>query len=331
MKKSKFIIHLGGQKSGSSAIQGYLFFNRYALYEKGLVYIDKNFSGEQDKCISHNHMLEMIRDETKEALDKKFKLLSTSYKNKNFIFSSEGLCTIAFLKEYADKLSSLTNYFDVQLILYVRNQVEVHYSGWQQWGVPINLDFDTWVSKAVEEDRANWYKIATIWKKYFRKSDFIVKVFNPNNLLNKDIVEDFIMLTGIPSVKSKVPSRANYTFSDLAIQVILNVARINNIDLRDLFQRLKKEPPEFLKLEKENLVLSEKMNTYIKNYYYIKNELLFQTFNIDKEAQTLFNIPLIEPLVDKSCYDLPSLSDEFEKYLEKKYPLLINNIKENNC
>ncbi len=293
-KKPKFILHIGGPKSGSSAIQRYLFFNRYKLEKAGFLYIDKNFEVNQNECISHNHMLDSLLRISYDDLKSKFKKLSKNQQDKTFLFSSEGLCRIKNQEEFSKKFSLLKEFFDVKIILYIRNQGEFIYSGYQQWGVPKNLSFEDWVEIALMENRANWYKIVLAWNKYFDFNDFRVKVYHPDNLLNGDIIDDFIKLTGIPCIKNKVPNKANYTFPDASVKLLMSYTKYKNIEIENLLLNLKKQPPEFLMVKKENLYFSEQLQKRVYDYYQEDNNYLFKELKLDQVSINYFTTPRIK-------------------------------------
>ncbi len=319
MEKQKFIIHIGGQKCGSSAIQGYLYFNRFNLLKKGLIYLDEDFGIDQNKCCSHNHMLSKVRNETLDSLDKKFYLLSKLAKNKTCIFTSEGLCTISHLKEYARKFSLLKKYFDVKIIFYIRNQVEVHYSGWQQWGIQQDLNFKEWCNQAILDNRANWGIVAKVWLEYFDKESFITKVYHLNNLKNKDIVGDFIDISGIPYVESRISNKANYSFSDAAIISIMKVVKNKNLNLSEVISFLKKTPPTFLKGKKENLVLTSELANSISEYYKPYNIELIKKFDFTKGSFELLHTPTIKEYQTSSNINIDILEKELEYFIDNNF------------
>jgi hypothetical protein len=314
-KKPEFTIHIGGQKSGSSAIQGYLFFNRYTLKKQGLVYLDENFGNDMSKAISHNRMLSSLKDLSHKEIGVNAKNLYEQSKD-NIIFSSEGLCRMKDVAVFADKFSEYKEMYDVKIVIYIRNQVELLYSGWQQWGILQGLDFEAWVEKALLQNRANWQTIISCWASSFGTENMKIKVYHPDNLRDKDIVADFIERTDIPLVKSKVPNNANYSFADLAVMVIVTIASKHKYDLKKLLHILKKNPPSFLKLSKENIVLTEILKKKITDYYANSNETLFEDFSISIEEQTLYNSPRVSAIQEISIDTLKALSHKLEVYIE---------------
>ena len=310
-KKKKLFLHIGGQKCGSSAIQGYLFHNRNQLYSNGIAYIDRDFGANPAKAISHSAMLGELRELEASELDRKAELLARDDNVRAALFSTEGLCQMRYLNEHAKQLQILERHFDLEVIFYVRHQAEVLYSGWQQWGC--HLDFDSWVDSAISENRAHWLTIGKIYLESLQSSSFNIRIFSRDKFIGGDIISDYCSLSAIPLFNHDRP--ANPTLPDVTILAVRHLARAHSLTERQCVLELKRQairgnltqlPPKI------NLVCSPKQIEKIDAHYSNSNIEFFNLFNIPKDDAVCFSHPNIGKQATYRSVDVIQHAQELE-------------------
>lgn len=304
-----FFIHIGGPKCGSSAIQSYLYRNRKKLSLSGLTYLDRRFGADLNNCTSHNATLKDLRTLDASTLKGNFSQLAHECPN-NIIYSSEGLCQIKHLDTVAHQLSLASDYYDVEFLFYIRNQAELLYSGWQQWGG--EWTFSEWVKRAMQKNRGNWNRIATTFQSALPNAKWHLQMFDRRLFTGGDVVTDACNILGTPYFKSH--KQSNPTVPDITVLAAQQLAIKKNISVRELIQKIKRaviSESLILKSEKDNLVLSDDLRQIIQKHYFEENEKLFSAFNTPrKEVSSFYNVN-VPSITNYSASDI----DDHENYI----------------
>lgn len=207
----KIILYAGMPKCGSSAVQSMLsaegsFDCKNNKKSKGIVYgaitpgggfiYGKNLA-EKAKVSREKYItsaaaktLISLADEKKEEIKEKINKLSESYNT--LILSREewGMNPEALKKAF-----SFLDYscFSVEIIFFIRPQVQWLNSAWWQWGAWDGNDFETWFDKTVK--KINWYRLFSV----FSKIEWVDKV--NVRVVKGDVVEEFCSLLDIDYIK----------------------------------------------------------------------------------------------------------------------------------
>ncbi len=208
-------IHIGHAKTGTSSIQKFLLEQSKKK--------ECHFLYPETTRIADGHHLLFKSDE--KTLDKLLEEITSTTK-KNIIISSEsGLPNMRhFVAEANYKINffkEISNQFDTKIIYYVRNHFDVLESSFLQHTktnnpelylkllkndsnhslllkehfFPSNIpDQQAWID-VVPTRQFNYYaNVEEFWGAIFAKKNILTKVFQKNNLVNNDIVQDFISL-----------------------------------------------------------------------------------------------------------------------------------------
>lgn len=198
------ILHLGMPKCGSSAIQSYLSSREFhEMSSDKFVYLSIKKGGE----VSYGEELVSEADNSPHGYSTSHNddIINSIPKDKardvvNVInsFIDRGFVVIISNEGWGPKPDSFSDSHEifskinekVEVIGYVRPQVEWINSAWWQWGAWSDVGFDRWVS--VNKKVAQWGKLFEAWEK-----KPWVKSVTPR-LMNKDVVEDFIEYISLP-------------------------------------------------------------------------------------------------------------------------------------
>lgn len=194
MERLELILHIGRHKTGTTALQDYMFINKEYLYEKGYYYLDL-FRRESahhllSECLSSQEFL--LLDNSQKSI--RVKALQSEIvsdikdkgKSKATIISSE-----AFQNTNPEIIRELfsENIFDVKVIAYFREIVGYTSSSYNQeiHAKLIDEDLDVFIDRF----KPSYLNFADEWSKFF--SNFKAKIFDSSNLHNANIVDDFFI------------------------------------------------------------------------------------------------------------------------------------------
>ncbi len=283
----KLILFLGGPKCGSSAIQGLLFFNRARLFKLNqLIYVDKNFGRDINLATSHSRMLSKLQSTDYSDMCVIFRNLSLSMsEGESCIFATEGLCKLNYIDHYANLFSGASKYFSsIEIIIYVRNQVEFIHSAWKQWGIKHKVyDMNDYVGHCLKKDFGNWLRIIDAYKK-IPKSNIIVRPFQGILFKDKNIVNDFMSQINISNsfIEQNPQHNVNISLDDFTMNACINACRIHGIEPLKLIKYIKKEfniPP--MKLD---YLMDSKISSMISAHFASSNTELVSKYGEDLEA-----------------------------------------------
>ena len=196
----RLILHIGGAKCGSSAIQNYLASNAKGLAAKGVL-VPPNWLNASSTVTGEQVLFfEDLLDHQK-GQDYLSHCLSFVAER----MSSEGLTTaiisgenISLHPELAGMLKIASGDFDVTVVLYVRRQDDFLISAWQQWGLKTYASLEDYAASGVDA-LLSWSKMLVPWEQNFGRENIIVRSFQRDRLHKRDVVDDFLQATGISS------------------------------------------------------------------------------------------------------------------------------------
>ena len=192
------ILHIGGAKCGSSAIQAYLAQNSTALAGRGIgvpgtaLDFESDVTGEQiwmfENAATHGLHASALCDKVARLFDN-----ATERGISRIVLSAENICNHPAL---ACVLADATRDRSVQIVFYVRRQDDFLISSWQQWHLKL---YDT--VEAFLADRVGrlgcWMTMIEPWAKAFGDDAIAVRPFTRSHLKDGDVVADFFDCIGI--------------------------------------------------------------------------------------------------------------------------------------
>lgn len=214
---TRAILHIGTEKTGTTALQSYLATHRDALAQRGFRY--SRVAGKTNHLrlylyasegVGHaKTMIDRIgRNSDKEELEANFfKSLENEvyeYNDKIFVFSNEhcrGRLSRAQIVRLYDLLSGLFD--EIKVLVYIRRQDELavsHYSTALKAGhTRENVIPDT----DVKDYFYDYWRFLHRWESIFGEDMLGVRLFEKGALQGDSVVTDFCEATGIPRFPSK--------------------------------------------------------------------------------------------------------------------------------
>lgn len=189
---SELILHIGGAKCGSSAIQAYLRQNADALAERNILLpgnrldFASEVTGEQiwafeDAVTSGPGMADLP--------GRLSSLMNTADEKgaHRVILSAENICNHP---ELAKVVAQARGNRGLKVVFYVRRQDDFLISSWQQWHLKVFGSLEAYLADRVGRV-GNWYSMITPWADVFGDDNVIVRPFVRDQLKEGDVVADF--------------------------------------------------------------------------------------------------------------------------------------------
>ncbi|HFU75912.1 MAG TPA: hypothetical protein ENK66_06665 [Arcobacter sp.] len=201
MKKQLFI-HVGMPKCGSSAIQSLLSSHDFCQTNDDIVYISIDRFGSLiygDKLVHQatksifnysasvdiSHLLN-LEEEIQQDIINNLELLSKDYKT--IVLSNEGWGLRPYEVDKFFKNIFDNTLFEVNIIGFIRPQVEWINSAWWQWGVWTEHSIDYWLEHVIKE--ASWFKYIEVWNSL----NWVANVHF--SLLDSSMIKNFLSKIG---------------------------------------------------------------------------------------------------------------------------------------
>ncbi|MCF8365323.1 MAG: hypothetical protein K9H16_06050, partial [Bacteroidales bacterium] len=310
LQKLTYYFHIGQAKTGSSAIQAFLNYNREKLAKEfGILY--PNFQ-EKDfgTGFYHNHGQISSRFQSVDDYQKYIHFFiecqqyCLEHKIYTVIISWEG-----FQNQMWPGFISLvekTLNIKVKIILYLRRQDLLYESSWKQWGhkFPEFRTIHDYIA-AKDKDHLSYLKN---WFKYFTPEQFIVRTYE-KSCIGVDVVANFLKIFGIQSKVGFIePPENNLNVNAGLKPEIVEMLRLSNsmiesVDDNKLLDMMFISLPD--KYKKRNLftpygflTLEERKKIMMK--YETSNREVAKIF-FGESGKNLFQEP-IEILDDASDY-----------------------------
>jgi len=195
----KVVMHIGGAKCGSSAIQDFLRDNAASLKQRGVLIpsaeLDSgsNVVGHQvwffEHLLNESNASEIVYERLKSLL-----LYMQESQLHTLLISAENLIND---NGFHEMLACSRGLFDVQVIAYVRRQDDYLASAWQQWFSKVYPSLQAYIGDRLGKE-ANWAHLLAGWEERFGRERMTVRRFQRSTLVNGDIIDDFLALLVLP-------------------------------------------------------------------------------------------------------------------------------------
>lgn len=219
----RLILHIGANKTGSSAIQNFLAINNPALREEGIIVPNGNLQAAEN--IGGHHVFgfqELLTEpqEGRKRLEGAIHALDAARPEANAILlSAENLTANRAAPPLFEKL---IEEYDVEVIIYVRRQDELILSSWQQWDSKVWTDFWAWVL-SIAGKLGDWRAHLQSWERVVPRERIRVRLYERQSLEAGDVITDFYSLLGVqrPLDALRYPeSVVNPSFSDAVMDLV---------------------------------------------------------------------------------------------------------------
>lgn len=219
----KLTVHIGANKTGSSAIQRFLSINNLALREEGIIVPNNGFQVADRVQGYHVFGFQELLGNPKEGrkqFEDAIDAVNAAYpRAATTLLSAENLTANPVAPSLFE---NLVERYDAEIIIYIRRQDEYILSSWQQWYSKVSADFWAWVI-SVLGTLGDWRAYLENWETVVPKEKITVRVFERSKLEGGDIVEDFHGLLGIsrPLGDFAYPEdTVNPSFSDAIMDLV---------------------------------------------------------------------------------------------------------------
>ena len=245
----KIIIHIGTEKTGTSAIQEFLLQNKSALLGQGFFYLHmdgrneyRDFSAycmRPGKVDGYFRINGITDKESREKFDSNFlkqfneKISSIPSTTHTVIVSSEHFCSRLNTTEEVSRVYAILQPFfsSMEIVCYLRNQLKKVPS---QYSTAIKsgsiLTFDEFFSKKVcaKHPSDDYHHMLSLWETVFGKDKLNVRLFEKNFFHGGSLFTDFcsILGEGIFNQLHFIPEQQNEALSHSGCKVM---RRINSI------------------------------------------------------------------------------------------------------
>lgn len=197
--KPILIVHIGGGKTGSSAIQTFLGRNRVQLAAQGIIVPDEQLGSGRGygnqvfffaDLAQRADGAEILKAKLRDLVAERHVGRGTRHRPGEpspvaIVLSAENLSNVGDQHHLFEGLSAE---FDIAVLLYVRSQVSYYQAAWQQWHCKRGIERRQWLAQSAH--LGDWLGAAERWSQ-IEPSAFEVKVFERSLLVGGDIVADF--------------------------------------------------------------------------------------------------------------------------------------------
>lgn len=216
--ETRIILHIGANKTGSSAIQDFLRRNWKLLRGHDYLVPDRDLGLSEN--ITGEHVFafqEMFNDSNRAGLEAKLRAL-TKLDNKAVLISAENLSNGSNFQLVGKAIAGL----NCKVVLYIRRQDELLTSSWQQWHSKREIDFNAWLVLALQR-YGHWQRCIDGWETAAGAGNVTVRVFQRTDLANGDVVDDYVSMIGLDEphpVFVRPEGVINPSYSDLITPIV---------------------------------------------------------------------------------------------------------------
>ncbi len=213
----QIILHIGTDKTGSTAIQTCLPANRDWLLSRS-VYLPTTGLGADN---GHARVLEELDTGLLQELARELGQARTAGYARAIV-SWEGM--VRFNRGQIRRLADTLAGFEVRVLIYVRDQAEIIQSAHLQWikmhanarslgtlAEPATLRERIFAYAFLRDPRRNYYRTLRRWQRGLQRPTFSVRAFSKESLTGADVISDFIAQLDIDDNAGfvRTPERTN--------------------------------------------------------------------------------------------------------------------------
>lgn len=303
-KNIKYILHIGTNKTGTTAIQSFLYNNREELKEFGFYYPDFGLHNH-----GHHNLARLLKGAKPDLLNIQSnwqkQLKSHLKKYEKTIISSELFHTF----EHPKILHKFFPRNETLVILYIREHL-VYLMSWYQQAVQlrnITCSFKEYVD--FHYCQLDYSNLISKWKDAYGSANVKIEVFDRTNFINNNIIEDFSEKAGI-SFKSTKPTKKESNKS-IAGNLLFFKLFINNFIEDDNNYRLAYEIARLSDLDPSfsgKITIDPEVGNVIRSKYNSQRYKLKFKYGLN------FNISNLENS-NKNFYDIDNIDRDFKRIL----------------
>jgi hypothetical protein len=318
----RFILHIGGSKCGSSAIQSYLARNSEALAARGVGVPGKALDFASDVTGEQIWYFEdSVASGDTGGVASRLRALSDSAREREIgtvIVSAENICNHPLL---APVFAEALRPNDVHVVFYVRRQDDFLISSWQQWNLKRFDSVEAFLDARAGRD-ARWFSMIAPWADAFGDDALTVRPFLRSALKDGDVIADFFAVSGLANDGLEPLSRnANPSFDEALARLAHRARDVfdgpHDNRFYDVMARLLGE--DALKKGSASSLLDLETRKEVLALYDDENAALKARFMPEVSDGPLFPAPTAENVIETS--EAEKLSDDIAMLTRAVYAL----------
>ena len=281
----KAILHIGGGKTGSSAIQTLLKQNVSKLSRRGVRVPDADLKLRDTTaghCVFH---LQAIFEKGEDVRSHLEPLVMEIGDEQTLLISAENMSNgrnYRLFERFAAE-------YPTKVVFYIRRQDEFLSSAWQQWQSKVRGDRDAWVEASLGK-QVHWLQTIEGWEAAVGKGNVVPRIFERASLPGGDVTRDFLSVLGFNAENLDLPTGGvNDSYSNLITALVEGRTDLFDGPHDDAFYRFVMDllrEADHPRLGSVSL-LTRSQRERILDFYAEENETIRQRYFPDRE--TLFS------------------------------------------
>ena len=210
---AKIYLHIGMHKTASTTLQRFCHINRRWLHERGVVYPSLTFGHINHRRFGHLLCKAPIADIRAGIVDdfwrSRVSPVLQRIGERTCLISYEGLFSLFWRKDHEERIRELQHCLEghqVQALVYVRSQdawCDAMYNQLVKNGTTAKT-YSEWVGEALRRGSADVAQGVRFWSSALGRDNLTVRIFEPDHLIDRDILKDFAATIGITSLAGAV-------------------------------------------------------------------------------------------------------------------------------
>jgi hypothetical protein len=305
--KSRLLIHAGFAKCGSASIRTALFQNFRKLQKDNVFVFDKDLRIARtaaDLIGTAIWSVEQARKRSEklaQRLGEQIAAVSNRKGNHVAILSAENLANPGM----AELFTGLDNRFDVDVVFYLRPQLQWIPSAWKQWGLKMGASLSDFAAQCIDTRRPAFRRDIESWKRTLPAADIHVRFFIPELLVGGNPAQDFFNLLGVSEKQYAFESEARNPSLDVSVLHVLskNPHLFANVHDNRLMLALTRALSK--KFRSKNIqMLSAEQEAKIEECFRDENRWLLNTYCRDTDVDRIYRTHFMPRKADARYSDM---------------------------
>lgn len=286
------VIHIGSQKTGTTAIQGFLTRNTRALRRAGVHYLKAGRTN-----IAHNSMLPLFRSGETADLERAIADECAAAPEATHVLSSE-----MFFRPLPARALAMILPEDLRenakVVCYVRRQDRYLEALYKQFVKNGRIPADRMAFYERKAGELSYLPILQAWETAFGEGNVLLRPFERRHFPGGDVVEDFAALLGVdPAGFETADAAANKSLSAEVSEMLGSVSRHTGYNTRQIIRSLiASAPPGAIR---SGDVFPKALRRQLAERYAEENEALRARYRPDLDA--LFSMDDLDEAAPDPC------------------------------
>jgi hypothetical protein len=305
--KSRLLIHAGFAKCGSASIRTALFQNFRKLQKDNVFVFDKDLRIARtaaDLIGTAIWSVEQARKRSEklaQRLGEQIAAVSNRKGNHVAILSAENLANPGM----AELFTGLDNRFDVDVVFYLRPQLQWIPSAWKQWGLKMGALLSDFVAQCINTRRPTFRRDIESWKSTLSAANIHVRFFVPELLVGGNPAQDFFNLLGVSEKQYAFESEARNPSLDVSVLHVLSKSPHLFADVHDNRLMLALTRALSKKFRSKNIqMLSAEQEAKIEECFRDENRWLLNTYCRDTDVDRIYRTHFMPRKADARYSDM---------------------------